>query len=100
MDIRLESIRITCVLFALSPLDEAIFPIPARPGMQMLAKARTHALYVICYGLRQLEVRSMDEEGGTPGRVSELSELFRELQLLRLKYDQLVDVCLKLTESW
>ncbi|CAI8047347.1 hypothetical protein GBAR_LOCUS26164 [Geodia barretti] len=42
----------------------------------------------------------MDEEGGTPGRVSELSELFRELQLLRLKYDQLVDVCLKLTESW
>ena len=37
---------------------------------------------------------------GTPCRVRELSELYRELQLLRLKYDQLVNVCRKFTESW
>ena len=38
----------------------------------------------------------MDESG----RVRELSELYKELQLLRLKYDQLVDICRKLSESW
>lgn len=30
----------------------------------------------------------------------ELSELYREMQLLRLKYDQIVDVCRKLAKSW
>ena len=39
----------------------------------------------------------MDTERKT---VRELSELYREMQLLRLKYDQLVDVCRKLAKSW
>ena len=43
------------------------------------------------------------EEGGwwrCGGGHGELSELYRELQLLRLKYDQLVDVCRKLSKPW
>ena len=39
-------------------------------------------------------------DGRKRGGADELSELYRELQLLRLKYDQLVDVCRKLTKSW
>ena len=42
----------------------------------------------------------MDCESGTRGGVHELSTLYRELQLLRLKYDQLIDICRKLTETW
>ena len=30
----------------------------------------------------------------------ELLELYKELQLLRLKYDQVADICRKLTKSW
>ena len=43
----------------------------------------------------------MDVEGGRLCcSARELSELYRELQLLRIKYDQLVDVFRKLTKSW
>lgn len=40
------------------------------------------------------------ESGGRGVGARELSELYRELQLLRLKYDQLIEICRKLSKPW
>ena len=98
MEIRLESIRIPFAFLGLSRLEEAILSPPPQPRpvpRDRCVNWQKPANFCLrSYGVHHLEYRTME------GLRTELPELYRELQLLRLKYEHLADVCRKLTKSW
>ena len=99
VDIRLESIRIPCAFRGFSRLDEAIFS-SNPPLVSARKRAQTRKLlHHNCYGVLYLGLR-MERQWKAEARRNELTELFRELQLLRLKYEHVIDVCRKLSRTW